>query len=348
MWVGNVAIGGNAPIAVQSMSKIPATEIKKAIRQIKEIEEAGCDIIRIAVPDLKTAQAIKVIKKEILIPIVADIHFNYRLAIEAIRSGADKIRLNPGNIYRPEEVLAVIQEAKKKKIPVRIGVNSGSLNTVTSYQLPVTSLNLPQRMVEKTLNYLKIFEKMKFKDIVISLKTSDVFSTIESYELLAKKVDYPFHLGVTASGPVVPALVKSSLGIGTLLMDGIGDTIRVSLTSDPVNEVRAGHEILKSLGLKKGIDIISCPTCGRCRVNLVKMVNDFERSLCLDPRYNLYPGVKVALMGCEVNGPGEARDADVGVAFGKKDALFFKKGKPIKKINQKEVITTLLKNIRMA
>ena len=369
VWVKNVPIGGNAPISIQSMTKVPTSDIGKIIRQIKELEEAGCQIVRAAIPDLKSAEAISAIKKEIKIPLVADIHFNYRLALVAMEHGADKIRLNPGNIYRTEEIETVVREAKRRKIPIRIGVNSGSLGDCPRFTARRegggrigTVPFLSQQMVNFALSYIRLFEKLKFKDIIISLKTPDVFSTIESYKLMAKKVDYPFHLGMTATGPLVPALIKSSIGIGILLMEGIGDTIRVSLTGEPADEVKAGQGILKALGLRKGIEIISCPTCGRCRVNLVKIVRDFEKSLncsgriyatnsihrtCSGRVYSaLLSSLKVAIMGCEVNGPGEAKEADIGIAFSGKNALLFKKGKPIKKIKEQDTVQVLLNEIR--
>jgi len=388
IWVGNVPIGGDAPISLQSMVKIPIFNIKKAVSQIRELEEAGCQIVRVAVPDLKSAQAISAIKKEVKIPLVADIHFNYRLAMAAMEQRVDKIRLNPGNICHPEEVGMVVREAKRREIPIRIGVNSGSVNTVvrlgdprvndwqialaeptsanlaggSSHPAPASACRrqaqgagklfvvrkkLSQKMVDAALNYVQLFEKLKFNDIVISLKTPDIQSTIESYRLMAKKVDYPFHLGMTATGPMVPALIKSSLGIGILLMEGVGDTIRVSLTESPVEEVKAGYEILRGLGLRRGIEIISCPTCGRCRVNLIKIVKDVEEFFNSELRtHNSELSLKVAIMGCEVNGPGEARDADVGIAFGGNSALLFKKGKPVRKVKERNVVQVLLNEVR--
>lgn len=355
IWVGKVQIGGNVPISVQSMVKVPTLDVRKTVWQIKELEEVGCQIVRIAVPDLSSAQAISKIKKEIKIPLVADIHFNYRFALLAMEQGADKIRLNPGNIRRPEEIEAVVREAKRRNLPIRIGVNSGSIRDCPEWGLSrfLRSKNgtvpLSQGMVNAALGYVHLFEKLKFKDIVISLKTPDIFSTIESYRLMAKKVDYPFHLGMTATGPLAPGVIKSSLGIGVLLMEGIGDTVRVSLTGNPVDEVKAGQEILKSLGLRSGIEIISCPTCGRCKVNLVKIVRNFEKLLNCNGRIyvtNMKSSLKIAIMGCEVNGPGEAREADIGIAFGGKKALLFKKGRVIKKISRQDVVKTLLNELK--
>jgi len=352
IYVGEVAIGGNSPVSVQSMTKTHTSDVARTINQIKKLEEAGCQIVRVAVPDIKSAQAISAIKKEIKIPLVADIHFNYRLGILAMEQGADKIRLNPGNIRRQEEIEAVVKVAKQKKIPIRIGVNSGSIERklfLSSGNKNENFFHLSQKMVNTGLEYIRLFEKLKFKDIVISLKTPDIRSTVESYRIIAKKVDYPLHLGLTATGPMVPALVKSSIGIGVLLMEGIGDTLRVSLTADPVEEVRAGYEILKALGLAGGIEIISCPACGRCRVNLIKIVREFEKLWkCSGGIYptDSAPCLKVAIMGCEVNGPGEARDADIGIAFSGKYALLFKNGKPIRKISVENAVQALLREIR--
>ena len=350
------------------MVKVPTSDIRKTVRQIRELKEAGCQIVRVAVPDLKSAQAISAIKKEINVPLVADIHFNYRLALVAIEHGVDKIRLNPGNIRRPDEIEIVVKESKRRKIPIRIGVNSGSIGSGAIHRTCSGRVNsassapmlhrgsLSGRMVDSALGYIRLFEKLKFNDIIISLKTPDIQSTIESYRLMAKEVDYPFHLGMTATGSLVPALIKSSLGIGTLLMGGIGDTIRVSLTGSPVEEVKAGHEILKILRLEPGIEIISCPTCGRCKVNLVKIVHDFEKSWNRSgttpmvtsgcPDSALLSSLKVAIMGCEVNGPGEAKEADIGIAFSGKNALLFKKGKPVKKISDKDAAQILLNEVR--
>ncbi|MBI4335180.1 MAG: flavodoxin-dependent (E)-4-hydroxy-3-methylbut-2-enyl-diphosphate synthase [Candidatus Omnitrophica bacterium] len=335
---GGVRIGGGAPISVQSMTKTDTRDAAATIRQIKQLEGLGCDIIRVAVLDAAAARAIKKIKKAIKIPLVADIHFHYNLAMEAIKNGADKIRLNPGNIRKREDIARVISLAKKKRIPIRIGVNSGSVRG---------------GMVETALGYIKLFESLGFHDIIISLKASDAAATIDAYREMAELCDYPFHLGVTAAGPSERGIIKSSVGIGTLLAEGIGDTIRVSLTGDPGDEVRVGKEILNSLNLTTGgIDIISCPTCGRCAVDLVKVAREFEEALHTSghpsgqimsskgPRDQRH--LKVALMGCVVNGPGEARDADIGIAAGKGCGMLFKKGKPVKKIAEKDFVKVLL------
>ncbi|PIV55067.1 4-hydroxy-3-methylbut-2-en-1-yl diphosphate synthase [Candidatus Desantisbacteria bacterium CG02_land_8_20_14_3_00_49_13] len=344
IWVGNIPVGGGSAIPVQSMIKVPATDVKRAVAQVRELEAAGCVIVRAAVPDEESAQALAEIKKRIKIPLVADIHFNYRFALAAIESGADKIRLNPGNIRRQEEIKAVVGAAKRRGIPIRVGVNSGSLNTVRRPTSDVRRENLAHRMAGAALDYVRIIEKLKFRDIVISLKTPDICSTVESYRLIAGKVDYPLHLGMTATGPLIPAIVKSSLGIGILLLEGIGDTIRVSLTGDPVEEVKAGREVLQATGLSGGVEIISCPTCGRCRVNLPRIVHRFQNALHLTPN-TLHGSLRVAIMGCEVNGPGEAKEADIGLAFGGRNALLFRKGRILRKVKEGEAVSALLSEL---
>ena len=327
--MGGVRIGSGAPVSIQSMTKVETSNVSAVISQIKSLEDAGCDIVRVAVKTLKDAQAVRGIKRKTDMPIVCDIHFDYRLALECIDSGADKIRLNPGNISKREEVGAIVKAAKRKKVPIRIGVNSGSTSS---------------DFVKSVLNYIKVFEELNFRDIIVSLKASDVAKTVEAYRRISALSDYPLHLGVTASGPYDFGIIKSSIGIGALLLDGIGDTIRVSLTADPVEEVAAAKRILSSLNLRKfGPEIISCPTCGRCQVDLVKMVNELENKLIA---YSLKLTAKrpltIAIMGCEVNGPGEARDADIGIAFGKGSGMLFKKGKIIKKVSVGNAIKELL------
>ena len=339
-------MGGGSAIPVQSMIKVPATDVKRAVAQARELEAAGCGIIRAAVPDEESALALAEIKKRIKIPLVADIHFNHRLALASIESGADKIRLNPGNIRGQEEIEAVVRAAKRRGIPIRVGVNSGSLDTVRRPTSDVRRQNLAQRMVGAALDYVRIIEKLKFRDIVISLKTPDICSTVESYRLIAGKVDYPLHLGMTATGPLVPAIVKSSLGIGILLLEGIGDTIRVSLTGDPVEEVKAGYGILRATGFSGGVEIISCPTCGRCRVNLARIVRAFEEALAFSFQPSAFScSLRVAIMGCEVNGPGEAKEADIGLAFGGRTALVFRKGRILKKVKEGEAVSALLSEL---
>ncbi len=326
--VGGVKIGGNAPVSIQSMVKAHTSDIKAAVSEIKRLENAGCEIVRVAVKDSRDAAAIKAIKRGIKIPLVADIHFNYRLALEAIINGADKIRLNPGNIHSDGEIARVVKAAKLARIPIRIGVNSGS----------------SARLVEPVLKYIKLFERMNFHDIIISLKASDVAATVHAYREMAKRCDYPLHLGVTAAGPYDSGVVKSAIAIGALLLDGIGDTIRVSLTADPVEEVIAAKRILASLNLRRfGPDIISCPTCGRCQVDLGRIVRDIESEVSKCHSFRVSRPMKIAIMGCEVNGPGEARAADIGIAFGKNSGMLFKKGKIIKKIAAKDAVKELIK-----
>ncbi len=352
--VGGVKIGNNAPISIQSMTKTDTRDVLATVAQIRRLETIGCDIIRVAVPDMTAARAIKKIKQKIKIPLVADIHFHYDLAIEAIKSGADKIRLNPGNIKRKEDIEPVVKLAKKQRIPIRIGVNSGSLPAVAGRGRTST----PQGfiMTQVAVSYIKIFESLDFHDIIISLKASDCLTTIEAHRKMSRVCDYPFHLGVTEAGSTGRGIIKSSVGIGTLLAEGIGDTIRVSLTADPEEEVIAAKEILRSLGLRKGgIDIVSCPTCGRCEVDLVRIVREFEDKVqtmnhpsgpsrsSRGPRDDRH--LKVAVMGCVVNGPGEAKEADIGIAAGKGCGILFKKGKIAKKIKERDFVKTLLREI---
>lgn len=342
--IGKITIGGSAPVAVQSMLKVKTSDIQGALKQIKELEGLGCEIIRAAVKDKADSIAIARLKDKTGLPIVADIHFDYRLALAAIEAGADKIRLNPGNIFKKEEIREIAGAAKQARIPIRVGVNSGSIRE-TSNQLPVTR-NTVDRMVKSALDYVKILEGFKFHDIVLSLKASGVLGTVEAYRKIAKLCDYPLHLGVTATGACASGVVKSSIALGALLIEGIGDTIRVSLTAKPTEEVYAAKAILSSLNLRHfGPQIISCPTCGRCEVNLVKIVNDFDSKLrTMD--YGLWTNPpKVAIMGCVVNGPGEAKEADIAVAFGRKDGLLFRKGKSIRKVAYNNCVEALLREV---
>ncbi len=339
--IGKVAVGGGAPVSVQSMTKTDTRDIKATVKQIKELEKEGCEIIRVAIPDREAARVISKIKKKIKIPLIADIHFDYRLALEALENGADGIRINPGNIRDKEKIIQIIRKAKEKGIPIRIGVNSGSLDR-KRYKGP-----LAQAMVRSAQDSIKIFEKEKFYEIIVSLKASDVLTTIEAYRLMAKRCNYPLHLGITATGLPPSGIIKSALGIGSLLLEGIGDTIRVSLTGPPQEEVRVGHEILRALGLRKGIEIIACPTCGRCEIDLIKIAKEVERRL----NYSMFNvqcsiSLKVAIMGCVVNGPGEAREADIGIAGGEKIGVIFRKGRVIKKVKEKDLVSTLLKEIK--
>ncbi|EAX48628.1 1-hydroxy-2-methyl-2-(E)-butenyl 4-diphosphate synthase [Thermosinus carboxydivorans Nor1] len=333
--IGNVIVGGNAPISVQSMTNTKTENVEATVAQIRRLAEAGCDIVRVAVPNMAAAEAIESIKEQVSLPVVADIHFDYRLALAAIERGADALRLNPGNIREPEHVMAVVKQAKKRRIPIRIGVNAGSLDPALLDKHG--GHPTPEAMVESALQHVTILENLDFYDIKISLKANDVPMTIEAYRLMSDTVDYPLHLGITEAGTVRSGIIKSAVGIGALLAEGIGDTIRVSLTGDPVEEVRVGNEILKSLGLRSyGPTLVSCPTCGRCDIDLEKLAIQVEQRLS-----GIRKPIKVAVMGCVVNGPGEAREADIGIAGGKGQGLVFRKGEIVKKVDEDELIPAL-------
>ncbi|SCN21922.1 4-hydroxy-3-methylbut-2-en-1-yl diphosphate synthase [Clostridium sp. N3C] len=336
--VGNIFIGGDAPITVQSMTNTDTRNIETTVDQIKRLQIAGCDIIRCAVPDEEASEALKKITKQINIPLVADIHFDYRLAINAINNGVSALRINPGNIGNMERVKLVAEHALDKGIPIRIGVNSGSLEKEL---LSKYGKVCPEALVESALRHVDILEKVNFHDIVISIKSSDVLQMIESYRLISKQVEYPLHIGVTEAGTTWRGTIKSSVGIGTLLAEGIGDTIRVSLTDDPLEEVRVGKEILKSLGIiKQGITFVSCPTCGRTQINLIELAHTIEEKL-----KDLDKDIKVAIMGCVVNGPGEAREADIGIAGGNGEGLIFRKGEIIRKVKEDQLVEALMEEI---
>jgi len=338
--IGNRYIGGGEPILIQSMTNTKTQDRLATIEQIKRLEAAGCDIVRIAVPDTEAAEAVKYIKSKISIPLVADIHFDYRLAIQSIINGADKIRINPGNIGDNERVKKVIDAAKERDIPIRIGINSGSLEKeiLEKYGSPTADA-----LVESALKNVMLLEAMDFNDIVISIKSSDVLLTIDSYIKASKATNYPLHLGITEAGTLLAGSVKSSVGLGILLYKGIGDTIRVSLTGDPVEEIYAAKEILKSLKLlKEGIEIISCPTCGRTCVDLIRIAEEVEERI---RGIGVKKPMKLAIMGCAVNGPGEAKEADLGIAGGQGEFLLFLKGKIVRKIPQENVIEELIKEI---
>ncbi|NLY19253.1 MAG: flavodoxin-dependent (E)-4-hydroxy-3-methylbut-2-enyl-diphosphate synthase [Clostridiaceae bacterium] len=335
---GGLYIGGDAPVSVQSMTNTKTSNIDETTAQILRLQEAGCDIIRVAVPDMEAAMAISEIKKRISIPLVADIHFDYRLAIKAMENGADKVRINPGNIGSEERVKSVVACAKEREVPIRIGVNSGSLEKELLRKYGGVT---PEALVESALKHVKILEDLNFHNIVISLKASNVPLTIAAYKLMSEKVSYPLHIGVTEAGTIYRGTIKSSVGIGALLAQGIGDTIRVSLTGDPVSEVKAGKEILKSLGLlKQGLEFISCPTCGRTEIDLISIAGKVEKAL-----EGIDKNIKIAVMGCVVNGPGEAKDADIGIAGGDGCAVIFKKGKIIKKVPEDRIVEELLNEI---
>ena len=340
--IGSCLIGGKNPVAIQSMAKTKTSDIDNTVKQIKRLEEAGCQIVRLAVKDNSDAAAFKKIKARVRLPLVADIHFSYRLAIAAIENGADKIRLNPGNIYKAQQIKAVVSALKTAKIPLRVGLNSGSVRDSGPRKSAMTD-----KLVAACMNYIKIIERLKFTNLVISLKANNVLDTVEAYRKVSRLCNYPLHLGVTATGSPYNGIVKSSIALGSLLMEGIGDTIRVSLTANPVEEVRAAQCILESLGLRsKGVQLISCPTCGRCELDLISIVKDLENKLAAkEYKESAYP-LKVAVMGCVVNGPGEAKEADIGVAFGKQEGLIFKKGKPIKKVSAGNCARVLLAEIK--
>jgi (E)-4-hydroxy-3-methylbut-2-enyl-diphosphate synthase len=338
VYVGKVPVGGGAPISVQSMTNTSTHDIDNTLSQALELNRAGCDIIRLAIYDMACMDTIKVIKKETDIPLVADIHFDYRLALAAIEAGIDKLRINPGNIGSRIGVEKLVSAAKERKIPIRIGVNSGSLkeDMVQKYG------HTPRAMAESSLEHVKILEDMGFHDIVLSLKASDVPKTIESYRYISERVNYPLHLGVTEAGIAYSGIIKSSVGIGCLLAEGIGDTIRVSLTDMPVEEVKVGIEILKSLGLRQeGIEIISCPTCGRCNIDLIPLTKRLQDALS-----DIKIPIKLAVMGCVVNGPGEAKEADIGIAGGKGQVALFKKGSIIGTYPEERAFEVIISEIQ--
>lgn len=336
--IGSVLVGGNAPCAVQSMCSTDTRNVAATLAQIHGLAEGGCEIIRCAVPDMDAAIALAQIKRESPIPVIADIHFDYKLALHVLEGGIDGLRLNPGNIGDSWKVAEVVKSAAERKVPIRIGVNAGSLEKelLEKYGHPTA-----EAMVESALGHVRILEDLGYQEIKISLKASDVMKTVSAYRLLSQKVDYPLHIGITEAGTIFSGTIKSSVGLGILLADGIGDTLRVSLTSDPLDEVRVGYEILKSLGLRqRGVNFVSCPTCGRCQINLIKLAEDVERRLQgVDKR------ITVAVMGCAVNGPGEAREADVGIAGGKGEGLIFRHGEIIRKVPEDQLADALLEEI---
>ncbi len=331
--IGNVKIGGDAPISVQSMCNTDTRDITSTLNQIKEMADKGCELVRLAVLNQDAANAIKEIVKKSPVPLIADIHFDYKLAIQCINNGIDALRLNPGNIGKKENVEKVVKLAKQQQIPIRIGVNAGSLEK----ELQNLDIPLSEKMVISALGHIKILEDLDFDLIKVSLKSSDVLTTIEAYRMIAEKIPYPLHLGVTEAGTMRGGLIKSSVGLGTLLAEGIGDTIRVSLTENPVEEVSAGFDILKSLGLReKGVNFISCPTCGRTQIDLIGLAKKVEEKF-----KNLDMPITIATMGCAVNGPGEAKHADFGIAGGVKEGIIFKKGEIIAKVPEEQLLEKL-------
>jgi (E)-4-hydroxy-3-methylbut-2-enyl-diphosphate synthase len=334
--VGDVIVGGEAPISIESMIKTDPHDLKDAVKQIRALERVGCEIVRIAVPDMEAALLLGEIKQKISIPIVADIHFNYRLALAAIEQGVAAVRLNPGNISKPEQIAAVVRAARGGKVSIRVGVNAGSLKA-----RPPSA----EAMVESASHYIKILEDLNFDRIIISLKASDVLMTVEAYRLMAERCNYPFHLGITAAGPPPAGSIRAALGLGILLSEGIGDTIRISLTGSPEEEVKTGHEILLSLNLRQGVKIISCPTCGRCQIDLEKIVRYVEKAVSRERSALSTRQLKVAIMGCVVNGPKEAGEADIGIAGGRGRGVLFRKGKRIKSVSEDELTRALLEEI---
>ncbi len=336
--IGNVPIGGGEPCVVQSMCSTDTRDVAATLEQISRLASIGCEIVRCAVPDMDAAQALSEIKSKSPLPVVADIHFDYRLALKVIEGGIDALRLNPGNIGEKWKILEVVKAASERNIPIRIGVNAGSLEKeiLERYGHPTA-----EAMVESALGHVKILEELGYHEIKISLKASDVMKTVSAYRLLSEKTDYPLHIGITEAGTIFSGTVKSSVGLGILLAEGIGDTMRVSLTGDVMDEVRVAYEILKSLGLRqRGVNFVSCPTCGRCQINLVKVAEEVEqRLLGIDKR------ITVAVMGCAVNGPGEAREADVGIAGGKGEGLLFRNGEIVRKVPEDKLADALIEEI---
>jgi (E)-4-hydroxy-3-methylbut-2-enyl-diphosphate synthase len=337
--IGSVPIGGGAPIAVQSMTNADTRDVSATVRQIKRLYEAGCEIVRLAVPDTEAAEAFAKIKPKVPLPLIADIHFDHRLAIASLKAGADGLRINPGNIGGRKAVKKILQEAGTRSIPIRIGVNAGSLPQKILQRHGRPS---PEAMVESALVFIELFEDFGFDQIKISLKSSHVLTTVAAYELLRDEVDYPFHLGVTEAGTLISGTVKNAIGIGSLLLKGIGDTFRVSLTRDPVEEIKVAYEILRALDLRhRGPEIISCPTCARCEIDLFRLVDRVEKALS-----GIRTSPKVAIMGCVVNGPGEAKEADLGIAGGRGQGVLFKKGELVKKIPEQELAEVLIKEVK--
>jgi (E)-4-hydroxy-3-methylbut-2-enyl-diphosphate synthase len=341
--IGGLTIGGGSPVAVQSMCNTKTKDVKATVEQIKRLTDLGCEIIRCGIPDMESAQALAKIKSKIKIPLVADIHYDYKLAIEAFKSGADKIRINPGNIGAQEKVKAVIDEAKKHKAAIRIGVNAGSLKTDVVYKLPESSgIEKVDKMVGSLMEHIDFFEKNDFTNIVVSLKAHDVPETLAAYRLFNKLKDYPLHIGITEAGTAYSGLVKSSVGLGILLNEGLGDTMRVSLTASPEEEIYPAYKILSTLGLRKvGVELISCPTCARTEINVIKLANDVEKMTM-----KIKKPLKIAVMGCSVNGPGEAKDADLGVSGGKGIGLIFKGGQIIKRVPKKDLLKEFEKELK--
>lgn len=335
--VGNIKIGGGEPISIQSMCNTDTRNIEETLRQINELKDAGCEIVRLAIPDMKAAESFCEIKKQVEVPLVADIHFDYKLALKCAKGGADKIRINPGNIGSPDRVRAVADECGARNIPIRIGVNGGSLEKelLEKYKSPTVDA-----LCESALSHIKLLEDCSFYDIALSLKSSNLRVMCEAYRKIADMINYPLHIGVTEAGTEYSGVIKNSIGIGALLLDGIGDTLRVSLTANPVREVICGIEILKALNLREGVRLVSCPTCGRCRVDMIPVANEVNERIA-----SIKKDITVAVMGCAVNGPGEAREADIGIACGINDALLFKHGEIQRKVPIEKAADELIREI---
>ncbi len=336
--IGNIAIGGNNPVAIQSMISVPSTDIEGSVKQAAELEHLGCEIIRAAIPDMAAVQLIPAIKDKVSIPLVADIHFDHRLALAAVENGIDKIRINPGNIGSEENTKRVVEACGNAGVAIRVGVNGGSLDKrlLEKYGAPTA-----EALAESAMDHISILEKYGFTDTVISIKSSNVKTMIDACRLVANRCDYPLHLGVTEAGTERMGLIKNAIGIGSLLVDGIGSTIRVTLTADPAREIEAARDILKAAGVRRfGVNIVACPTCGRTRIDLIKLANEVENALKTCPK-----PITVAVMGCAVNGPGEAREADIGIAGGDKCGLIFKKGEILRKVPEEEILPALLEEI---
>jgi (E)-4-hydroxy-3-methylbut-2-enyl-diphosphate synthase len=339
--VGNVTIGGDCPIAVQSMTNTDTKDWKATVRQIKQLEEVGCEIVRVSLPTIEAAENVGKIKKHIKTPLVADIHFDHKIAIEAVKQGIDKLRINPGNIGSKEKVESVVKEAKNARIPIRIGVNAGSLKIVHNF---VDNMSKAKALTSAAMEHVKILENLNFEDIVVSLKASNIDTTVQAYKLFASKRNYPLHLGITEAGSLFSGTVKSCAGLGIMLNDGIGDTLRISLTANPIEEVKVAYSILQAMHLRStGLEIISCPTCARCKVDLINIVCEFEKKAALiQGLKKVKKPIKVALMGCVVNGPGEAKDADFGIAGGNDEGILFKNGQIIGKVKSDKWVSKLI------
>ena len=347
MRIGEVPVGGGSPISVQSMTKTRTDDVAATVAQIKQLEDVGCEIVRCAVPDEDAASALREVKEQIRVPLVADVHFRHELALMALENGADALRINPGNIGGRDRVEEIAKAALDRGVPIRVGVNSGSLEKALREKVEQAETDkraeaVAKAMVESARNHIGILEDVGFNDIILSLKSSDVRTTVQAYSLMAEVCNYPFHIGVTEAGSVLSGAVKSAVGLGILLNEGLGDTVRVSLTGPPEDEVRVAYMILRALGLReRGPEVISCPTCGRCQIDLVGLVEEVERAVA-----GVDDAVKIAVMGCVVNGPGEAREADVGIAGGKESGVLFRSGEIVRKVKEGELAQTLIEEVR--